>query len=322
MKIAYLSDLDFVGFIPEQENNLRADISWLKTMDMFHIPFDQAVRNVNQLEQFDIVIMNYPKLHNGFMDTYIPFLFDSLKKPKKGMIQHGGYDFFMGWNMEIQSKYLSLMRRSDFFITTNEDDIKKFELLAPKTPIIYFPSELDWEIVSKLDDGSRQDRVMIGGNMSEWYAGTMSLAVAEKFDMPIVVPSMGRKYPDEETYTKTVVGTPVQYLPYLPWSMWYTELSHCKYGVQMMPVAACGTFALACASLKIPCIGRGHLSIQKTCFPELCVDESYSNIDEKVALAKKDYVRLGEYAFQKYQENFVRPVIRERTLKQFEALFK
>jgi hypothetical protein len=309
-----------MGKIPEEMIDLRADISWMKTLDLTHFPFRYIINHIDELEAFDYVILNYPKDNNGFMLDVIPYIFDMVKKPKVGIVQHGGYDYFMDWNMETQVAYKNLIRRAKFFVITNEIDNNHFKLLARDTPILFLKTDLDDAVVQQIDTKNRQDRVMISGNMTRWYGGTMSLLLAEKFGVPITVPTMGRRQPDEETFAKEMVDVPVIYLPYSNWIQWFKVLSTHKYAVNMMPVAACGSFSVACAALGIPCIGRKHITAQNICFPELSIDENYENIDDKITLIKTDYDRLSKYAREQYLKHFERKVVKEHFYEQLERV--
>jgi len=226
----------------------------------------------------------------------------------------------MNWSTASQACYIRTLRDSDFFVVTNDDDIEKFRLLAPDTKIIFLPTDLDKKAVEALDTKDREDQVMIGGNLTPWYAGTLSVLVAEKFGLPITMPSMGRKRVDEEEIIKGLVKQPITYIPYLPWSTWFRELSRHKYAVNLMPVAACGSFVVACAALGIPCIGRSHVTAQRECFPQLCIDEDYLDIDKKVLLAQREYTKISSFAKTQFKKYFERQSVRDFVFEQFKSL--
>ena len=321
MKLAYISDIDFVGKMSEDFYELRADISWIKTLDLYHFSFEYIVNNIEMLEEYDFVILNFPKEQDGYLLSYIPFIFSMLKKPKKGLIQHGGYDLFTGWRMEVQEAFINILKQSDFFITTNQQDKNHFRLLTD-TPIIYLPTDLDDVAVQKFDTKNREEKVILSGNMVPWYGGTFSLLIAKKLKVPITIPNMGRKHSDEKIFVPKIVNTSLTFLPYLPWVEWFKILSEHKYAVNMMPIAACGSFSVACAALGIPCIGRKHITAQEICFPELCVDETYEGIDEKIKLIKTDYDRLSKYARKQFLEHFERQAVKKYFYKQLEEIQK
>jgi len=318
VNIAYLSDVPIFGLIPENVVNLRADVSWAKTLGLFSVPLDSVFDNIDFLNSFDVVIINYPK-DDEQMLQYCSQVFDVLTC-KKGFIQHGGHDHFMNWSCKTQLLFINLLKRSDFFVYTNAEDLHKFQLLAPKTRMVFLPTDLDAQVVTLLDTRDRQDAVMLSGNMTPWYAGTYSLLVAEKFGLPITIPEMGRRQKDEKEFVRQFVSVPVKHLTYLQWNDWFVELSKHKYAVNMMPVAACGSFTVACAALGIPCIGRKHLTAQAKCFPDLCVDESFAGIDEKVKYAQEHYDEISRYAKEQFKKYFERQVVAEFVLKQFESL--
>lgn len=322
MRIAYLSDLNMFGKVDEQELNLRADISWMKTLDMFHYPLPLAVHKLDEIDQFDIVIINYPKEMPLERMEFIKYIVSMLSHAKVGLIQHGGHDHFMNWDVATQTMYLDTLQNSDFFVYTNKADEGKYRLLAPAIRLVYVPTDLDKNVVASLASNKSSNAVFIGGNMTPWYAGTYSLLVAKKFHMPITMPSMGRRQKDEEKLVPTLFDGDITYLPYLNWTEWINELSKHKYAVNMMPVAACGSFAVACAALGIPCIGRSHVTAQQVCFPKLCIDEEFNDIDKIVAYAQEHREEISKYAREQYEKYFERQVVKDYVYKQFMELLQ
>lgn len=321
MKIAYISDLEeYSGYLPDDFPHLRADVSWVKTLNLCHFPFSYAVHHIDELEAFDMVIINYPKAKDGYMTTYVPLIMSMLNKPKKGLIQHGGYDFFMEWKAETQSAFIENVRNSDFFIITNDVDRQVFGLVAGDVPILYLATDLDDAFVQEFKSEKKQDAVMLSGNMTQWYGGTFSLLVAEKFGVPITVPWMGKHHDDERDFVPGMVGVPVNYLPYQRWKEWLNILSQHKYAVNMMPVAACGSFTVACAALGIPCIGREHITAQRVCFPDLCVDNTFDGIDEKIKYIKENYDLISKKAREAFLKHFERNVVKKQFYDQLEKL--
>jgi hypothetical protein len=150
--------------------------------------------------------------------------------------------------------------------------------------------------------------------MCSWYGGFDSYVVAQELDMPISVPSMGRKIEREEELEN------LQHLDYMNWREWIDCLSQFHVGVHLMRTHAAGTFALNCAFHGIPCIGYRGLDTQEELHPALSVEDGDINTAKKFARhLKSDEVYYGYMSklcranYEKslyYEENFV-PYIRK-----------
>lgn len=307
MRIAYMSDSNLRGQVVLNEINLHTDIAWMKAyaLTSFHLSEETVEKEIERIdEHYDFLFINYPKERNGEMNKLIPNIISRIKKVKVGLIQHGGYDYFMTWNTKTQNNYIKNIKNSDFFVYTNLNDYNAFKLLAGDIPLIYMPTTLDDAIVNHLNTNNKTDKVIIGGNMTPWYAGTFSLLASDKLNVPITIPYMGRRQHDEKEHVQNIVKNNVEFLEFMPWFEWFKLLSTHKYAVTFMPVAACGSFIVACAALGIPCLGREHITAQKECFPDLCINDNFDDIEKKIELMKTDYDRISKYARKMFLKKF------------------
>jgi hypothetical protein len=103
--------------------------------------------------------------------------------------------------------------------------------------------------------------------------------VARKMGNPIVAPSMGRKQQQEEAIED------IQYLPYMNWREWVTNLGQYNIGVHLMRTHAAGTFAMNCGFHGIPCIGYKGLDTQEILHPLTTVE--VGDLDEARKVAEK-----------------------------------
>ena len=104
----------------------------------------------------------------------------------------------------------------DVIFCHNNLDVKYFKGFTGKTNVYRNQSLMITDYIRKSD--VKQDSVMIGGNMCRWYGGFDSYVVAQEFDCPIYVPSMGRKIDREDEMD-------INNLSYVTWLEWQTELS-------------------------------------------------------------------------------------------------
>jgi hypothetical protein len=129
---------------------------------------------------------------------------------------------------------------------------------------------------------------------------------------------MGRKVAGEELLEG------LTHLPYMNWRQWFLELNKRKYGVNLMRTFAAGSFTLACARLKIPCIGWGRIDetnpegtdTQRILFPELTIPTGNMKKATKTAKHLRDdnffYQHCAEYAMMKYNEIYSEKIFIEK----------
>ena len=77
----------------------------------------------------------------------------------------------------------------------------------------------------------------------------------------------------------------INYLPYMSWREWITNLSEYEIGVHLMRTHAAGTFAMNCAWHGIPCVGYKGLDTQEILHPLTTVE--VGNLDEAVKVSEK-----------------------------------
>jgi hypothetical protein len=161
-----------------------------------------------------------------------------------------------------------------------------------------------------------QNKVMIGGNFARWYGGFQSYIVASELESEMWIQTSHASREGEDQIPDLKI------LPRLAWVDWIKNLSTFKYGVNLMPTVAAGTFSLNCAYFGIPCIGNIKLDTQRICFYSLGVD--VEDVDSARALAerlKRDdvfYKERVEIARAMYHDNFRKEVFLEKMYKSLE----
>jgi hypothetical protein len=116
----------------------------------------------------------------------------------------------------------------------------------------------------------------------------------------------------------------INYLPYLTWRDWISNLANYEVGIHLMRTHAAGTFAMNCAFHGIPCIGYKGLDTQELCHPELTVEVG----DLKTAIRKAKLLR-GEdgesrvyykYCSEQAREGFEKYYTEEKWLKDWNSI--
>ena len=92
----------------------------------------------------------------------------------------------------------------------------------------------------------------------------------------------------------------INYLPYMSWREWITNLSEYEIGVHLMRTHAAGTFAMNCAWHGIPCVGYKGLDTQEILHPLTTVE--VGNLDEAVKVSEKLKNNKIYFELRKYLE--------------------
>lgn len=306
MKIGFYTENNFEGYVPKNQSG-RTDTSWMAVLSAYHCPFS----NMSNSPNFDVGIIIVPKKNSGL--AFKGYEHYKHKCLKWAVMQEANQTYWQNYTIENQINYLNLLNQVDHIFVHNEIDVKYFKGLIPDKKVSILPSLMIDDAIplaaDKVDQNTRSG-VMIGGNFCEWYSGIDSFIIAQEFEEPIYIPSMGRKADGEEN----IEG--LNHLPYMNWSQWMIELSKVKYAVHLMRTYAAGTFSLNCARLKIPCIGYDQLDTQINLFPELSVKEGDLVEARRIAKHLKEnqlfYNHVSEYAFKKYNEIYSEKIFIEK----------
>lgn len=317
MKSAFLTEIGFIGKVPENHPNMRTEFAWMSALNADHY-------NIHQYEfvkGYDAVFIIFPKAivklnavgseltYNGpdkDISIYAKPIVETLKKnnAKVCNVQEGPSWFFNEYDMVTQFNFYNQLSECDVLFAHNEYDVHFYKGLFPQTKISIIPTLM----ISNKDTCPEQkewipkNKTIIGGNFCRWYGGFQSYVVATEFGEPIYVPASHCKRPGEEQ----VPG--LQHLPWVIWSDWMKQLSTFKYAVNLMPTIAAGTFSMNCAYYGIPCIGNYKVDTQNTLFPELSVDVGDIFEARKLAIELKNnndfYLHCSYYAKNKLKDSY------------------
>jgi len=288
MKIAFFTEMGFIGKVARNHLNMRTEFAWMCALEADHW-------NINSSpdKQYDLGIVIIPKKNPMFqLNSIKPYC------EKVAVMQEGPNWYWQDYPLEQQIWYYNTLISADIIYTHNKSDQKYYKGLTNHLDVRVMPSLMIEDNIPK-QLVHREKGVMIGGNMTSWYGGFDSMMIAQEFKEKIYAPSMGRKIVREEELDIT-------HLPYMDWQSWMYELGKVKYGVHLMRTHAAGTFALNCAYLGIPCIGYEGLDTQEICHPETTVELGDLDSARKIARTLKNdekfYLYCSNTAKDKYKQ--------------------
>jgi len=277
MKIAFFTEMAFLGKVSRTHDNMRTEFAWMVALDADHFPIGHTPK-----EKYDLSIVIIPKKNPGFDIERMRGFSDKI-----AVMQEGPNWNWQDYTLEKQVWYYNTCCSADIIYTHNELDRKYYKGLCNHNDVRVMPSLMIEDAVGKLKTEDRKD-VIIGGNFVSWYGGFDSMIIAKELSRGgnVYAPSMGRKQELEEQL--------VTHLPYMNWKQWIHELNKFKFGVHLMRTHAAGTFALNCAYLGIPCIGYQGLDTQVILHPETTLEigdlESARKIAENLRNDKEFYL--------------------------------
>ncbi len=311
MKVTFISQKPY-GVIPRNHPNMRVDLAQQCSLNAFNYHYSQ-LNTIN--EKFDVAILLIPKTGK---DREALLNIDIVNKSKKiankvWFMQEGPSWIFQDLNLHQQFWHYNVLSSVDGILCENETDISYFKGLVPHIPVFDIPSIMIEDNILGAKNIQKQDKVMIGGNFCRWYGGFDSYVIAHEFDVPMFVPSMGRKIENEDNIEN------LTHLPYMNWTEWIYKLAEFKYAIHLMPTIAAGTFAMNCGFLGIPCIGYDQADTQRKIHPELSIE--FGDLEKARELAfklKNDvnfYNECSEGALNNYKKYFSEDVFLSKMYK-------
>ena len=266
MNIVFFSESQVRGKVPRDFENARTEFGWSIALDAEWCPIGQAPRDKCDLG-IVIIPKNNPNLNIQTFRSYCD---------KVAVMQEGPNWYFQDYTIEQQFQYFNTLIDADWVYCHNESDVNYYLGLGCKDVRVMRSLMIPEGLTPRTEEGSG---TLIGGNFVSWYGGFDSYMVAREMGNPIVAPSMGRKQQQEEAIED------IQYLPYMNWREWVTNLGQYNIGVHLMRTHAAGTFAMNCGFHGIPCIGYKGLDTQEILHPLTTVE--VGDLDEAKKVAEK-----------------------------------
>ena len=311
MKIAFVTEMGFVGKIPPNHPNMRTEFAWMHALNADHY----NIRNIQDVSGYDIIVLIFPKgktflssegsrlvdQPNPVSDILTSNLVERLKvtNRKIAYMQEGPHWWYNDYELADQINFYNLLTACDIILAHNSEDVKYYEGILPGKVVAAMPTLL-------VDDSIKdilwqpQEKAIIGGNFARWYGGFESYLIAQEFNVPIWGQTSHAMREGEDQL--------FNHLPRVLWIDWMRQLSEFKYAVHLMPTVAAGTFSLNCAYFGIPCIGNKNVDTQKLCHPDLSVDVHDTKTARTMAKAlvhdKGFYEECSVRAKQNYQRHY------------------
>jgi hypothetical protein len=288
MRIAFLTEMGFIGKVPANHSNMRTEFAWMHALDADH----HNIHNLHDVIGYDAVVVIFPKgkvylsaegtrlinQPNPVSELLAKDIVATLKVVNKKVLymQEGPHWWFNDYELVDQINFYNMIASCDGILVHNESDKKYYNGMFPDKPVNCMPTLMIDDIVKHITP-QPEDKAIIGGNFARWYGGFESYIVAQEFNVPI--------WGQTSHATRDGEHQLINQLPRVLWSDWMEQLSSFKYAIHLMPTVAAGTFSLNCAYFGIPCIGNKSVDTQMTCHPWLSVD--VSDIDGARKLAKR-----------------------------------
>lgn len=316
MKIVFFSEMNFNSKVPRDHPNMRVEFAQMCALEADH-RFIGNLWSGNMDEHWDIAILLIPKTMQMREMLYDKEIVDLARKyaDKVVFMQEGPHWIYQDFPLHLQFWHVLLLKKVDGILCENRRDIFYYKGICPDKPVMNILSTMITDYINVKE--TERKGVIMSGTFTRWYGGMDSFIVAKQFEEDIWSPSMGRKNQEDETVV-------VNKLPYMVWSEWMHRLNDFKYGVNMMPTFAAGTFSMNCGYLGIPCIGYSYIDTQKLIFPDLSVYESDLYSARQLAIKLKDksfYEDISLKAKENYQTYFSESVFLKTFYKFVDLLY-
>jgi hypothetical protein len=330
-KIAFLTEMGFVGKVPANHPNMRTEFAWMYALNADHFNIHLFGSDKN-LTGYDHVFVIFPK-GKTFLSSEGSQLVDGVnpiselvQQPiverikEKGnvkvhYIQEGPHWWWNDYSITDQIHFFNFLQSCDSIFTHNESDVPYYKGMFPNKPVRPIGTLMIDTLIKDIVP-TKEDKAIIGGNFARWYGGFESYIIANNFEVPIWAQTSHAMRPYEGSVEN------LNHLPRLMWNDWMKELSTFKYGVHMMPTVAAGTFALNCAYFGIPCIGNNDVDTQLLCHPSLSVLVYDLETARELAIELKNneqfYNECSEMAKANYEACFSQKVWTERIKKELD----
>ena len=300
MNVAFLTEMEFNGKLPELHPNARTEIAWMIATKADHFNIYQYP----QVRGYDAVFVILPKgltklntvglelqlnLPDKDMAIYSSPIIEVLKTNNKKVcyVQEGPNWFFNDYTLDNQFHFYNQLSLCDVIFAHNKSDMLFYQGMFPGVKVANIPTLMLDTLVKNITP-TKENKVLVGGNFCRWYGGFQSYVIAEVFG-------------GCEKWTQTSHCQQrgedqipdLKHLPRLQWDGWMQTLSTFRYAVHLMPTVAAGTFSLNCAYFGIPCIGNRDMDTQIEFFPDISVD--INNVYDARNLAEIIYTNPTVY---------------------------
>ena len=328
-KIAFLTEMGFVGKVPANHPNMRTEFAWMYALDADHYNIHLFGSDKN-LTGYDHIFIIFPKGKPFLNSTAVELIkginpisellqqniVERIKEKGNGkvhFVQEGPHWFQNDYSVEDQIYFYNFIASCDSIFTHNDSDVYYYKGLFPNKKVRPIGTLMIDTLIKDIVP-TKEDKAIIGGNFARWYGGFESYMIAGNFEVPIWAQTSHAMRVGEASMDN------LNHLPRMMWCEWMAVLSTFKYGIHMMPTVAAGTFALNCAYFGIPCIGNQDVDTQLLCHPSLSVAVNDLEAARELAIQLRDdkefYTQCSEIAKSNYEACFSKEVWLQRIKKE------
>ena len=321
MRIAFLTEMGFIGKVPVNHPNMRTEFAWMHALDADHYNIN-LFGSDKHLVDYDVVFIIFPKgklfisaegsriIPNGInpyselLQQHIVHRLKEKGNKKVYYIQEGPHWWWNDYEVIDQINFYNFLTHTDGIFAHNLSDAQYYRGMFKGKKVEIIHSLMIEELIKDIQPQT-EDKVLIGGNFCRWYGGFESYLVASEFELPIWGQESHAKRDNEGQLFN------LNHFPRLVWIDWMREVSKFKYGVHLMPTVAAGTFALNCAYFGIPVIGNEKVDTQRLLHSQLSID--VSDVESAMILTEmlkdtKFYKTKSEEAKDKYHTYYTKEV--------------
>jgi hypothetical protein len=320
MRIAFLTEMGFIGKVPANHPNMRTEFAWMNALDADHYNIHLFGSSKN-LVDYDVVFIIFPKgktflssegsrLVNGvnpvseLLQQHIVHRLKEKGNKKVYYIQEGPHWWWNDYEVIDQINFYNFLTHTDGIFAHNLSDANYYRGMFKGKKVEIIHSLMIEELIKDIQP-QPEDKVLIGGNFARWYGGFESYIVASELGLPIWGQESHAKRNNEGQLFN------LNHFPRMMWVDWMKEVSKFKYGVHLMPTVAAGTFSLNCAYFGIPVIGNEDVDTQRLLHPQLSVE--VSDIESAMLMVEmlkdpKFYKTKSEEAKDNYQTHYTKEV--------------
>ena len=320
-KIAFLTEMGFVGKVPANHPNMRTEFAWMYALDADHYNIHMFGSD-KHLTGYDHVFVIFPK-GKTFLNSegtklvsgtnpvsellYQPIVERLKEKGNKNVhyVQEGPHWWWNDYEVVDQIHFYNFLQSCDSIFAHNESDVNYYKGLFPNKKVEVIRSLMIEDSIKEISS-PKEDKVLIGGNFARWYGAFESYIVASKFQLPIWAQESHAKRNQEAMVDN------INHFNRMMWLDWMKEVSKFRYAVHLMPTVAAGTFAMNCAYFGIPVIGNEKVDTQKLLHPYTSIDVSDVKRARELANELKNdpnfYATCSGMAQQSYRKYYTKEV--------------
>ncbi len=198
MKVAFLTEMGFVGKIPANHPNMRTEFAWMHALDADHYNIHLFGSDKN-LVGYDHVFIIFPKGKtflcaegskiidgvNPVSELLRQSIVGKLKErgnKKVHYIQEGPHWLWTDYEISDQIYFYNFLQSCDSIFTHNSTDVNYYKGLFPDKEVRPIFTLMIEELIKDITP-TKENKAIIGGNFARWYGGFKSYIIADTLNV-------------------------------------------------------------------------------------------------------------------------------------------